>query len=484
MPSLLSSAAKFAEAIKNWHFFPGRKPVALYPNHPAPGNPNFAPSIPPKPIERLNINITTAGSIIVAIEEYQEIMWRVRPTAWPSMPHDPREISDIKFHMNGLLQTLQCIIPDYLHEVPGPLRETMDCLGQSLVRLESINPDVRGKWQSFNQASDFSKGNAYIDILNLTNMKLRQLKDMAIGNTFEPPIEDREAESFAAMIIESSAITRAPAVNSGPQKVALWGLGMVLRLGKRKETTWEPEPQRPQKAVALQPPVLTIQPTAAQVLPSTTPLQPAPTPLSVHENPWLPTPPTQAANINIPGVTTTNGLSTGLPADIPQITAPIRIVPHPVSEHCNVRPIIIATPSSSPTHVAIREATEKLRIQRQRDKELRAKAKLRKKREAKEAKRKAALATRMAINIARQAALSWVRNTDNVSPGTLIVETEHIEHANPSGEENIPLGPAPPPTPANGASQVKDIFTANLEFSKKPISKVTGNPTSLFRLIS
>ncbi|KAK6352095.1 hypothetical protein TWF730_008926 [Orbilia blumenaviensis] len=179
--------------------------IKIYPDHPTPGNPNFAPSVGPKPVEELGIESTTAGSLIVTIEDYQDLICKIRPKGLPNMPYTTEQISEIKFHMMALLQSIKCIIPLELHEVPGTLKETMDCLTQSLIRLENINKDIRGRWQTFNQLSDYTGSNIYQEVLNLTNMKLRQLKDMAIGNTFPSPVVDRDAQSAMTMIVEETA---------------------------------------------------------------------------------------------------------------------------------------------------------------------------------------------------------------------------------------------------------------------------------------
>ncbi|KAF3218639.1 hypothetical protein TWF106_007611 [Orbilia oligospora] len=522
MTDLFKTVYHFMEAMENWYPFPSRT-VLLYPNRCKPGNPNFAPVIPPNPIARLCINETTAWSLIVAVEEYQAIMWRVRPTAWPSMPHDERQISDIIFHMTGLLQTMRSIIPDHLHEIPGPLKETMDCLAQSLIRLESINPDIRGQWQTFNDVSSHTSSNTYQEILDLTNMKLRQLRDKAIGDTFPSPVEDKEAESAAAMIIESTTLRQEniKTDSTGKQSPKIWGILINFNVfRRRKETTSDPSSglqTSPEQLTPSSPavaPIPIIQPI------SPTPMSPIPTPSSVAPS-WWPRlesrggsdtdsgPPStlsfvavRAPPLNIPGIPYRI-------LDTP-VGSPVTAPPYsPVSKNATVAPIPIGTPSSSPTHVAIREAAEGYRRKKAAEFQLKP-----------EGRRKPISQSRMARAAARRAAMGFHSNLnpDPIS-GVIVGEALHIENvgrqaprprtpkppprvqttrprssrarharvrvvqARPTGgdDENVPRALALAGPPASPALQSQPSFT-RADFAKQMIPKTGVTPVSLLSI--
>ncbi|KAK6499147.1 hypothetical protein TWF481_011718 [Arthrobotrys musiformis] len=414
MSSLFASVSRFADAMKEWYPYAARRPAALYPNHPAPGNPNFCPSIPPNPVPRLGINITTAGSIIVAIEEYQATVRDVRPTAWPSMPYDERQISDIKFHMAAILQTLTVIIPDHLHEVPGPLKETMDCLAQSLMRFETISPDIRGKWRTFNHVEANTSSNTFQEILNLTNMKLRQLRDKAIGETFSSPVIDREEQSVAAMIIESPPRQNRGTTNGVSKslwKTSLLGISINLNIfGHRKQPVAQEAPRlQPSRAST---PVLlqTERPTVRQHNqwegPHPTPqasetLSVASGPFSYRETTTLP--------VDIPGLLIDSPETQSYAIDIPY---------SPVSKHATICPIPIGSPSSSPTHVAIREAAVEYRRKRAAEQACQAKE-----------RRKAINRAWIARRAARRAGMNFASVASIPISGTAAAaETQHIEN--------------------------------------------------------
>ncbi|KAK6513592.1 hypothetical protein TWF506_008029 [Arthrobotrys conoides] len=530
MTKLFPTWLAFVQAIEDWYPYPSRA-FLLYPNHPAEGNPNFAPAIPPNPIERLCINTTTAGSLIVAIEEYQSITWRFRPTAWPSMPHDKRQISDIKFHMTALLQTMRNIIPDDLHEVPGPLKETMDCLAQSLIRLESINPDIRGQWRIFNDVSSHTStsSNTYQEILNLTNMKLRQLKDKAIGDTFPSPIEDREAQSAADMIIESTTNRQENVKpdSTGKRSSKIWGIPINFNIfRKRKDTASEPSKiQQPHKErVRLPistsapnpypwwpqeiPPGWYASPKQADLLPPVSASVPIP---CTPEDPVIPDFP---QNFFQPGSQLSFIALRDFDFNIPYRTGNTPVgspddagLPYsPVSKNATVPPIRIGTPSSSPTHVAIREAAQGYR--RKKALEVRFQQDHRRYKSISRGKMAKAAARRIEQGLSSPP-------PDPIS-GVAVGEAQHIENvgfqaprprtpkppprvqttrpkpskvrvraiqARPTGgdDENVPRAPTPAAPHATPALQSQPLLT-RADFAKQVVPKTGSNPVSLLSL--
>ncbi|KAF3133704.1 hypothetical protein TWF569_010392 [Orbilia oligospora] len=418
MTDLFKTVYHFMEAMENWYPFPSRT-VLLYPNRCKPGNPNFAPAIPPNPIARLCINKTTAGSLIVAIEEYQAIMWRVRPTAWPSMPHDERQISDIKFHLTGLLQTMR----------------------------KSINPDIRGQWQTFNDVSSHTSSNTYQEILNLTNMKLRQLRDKAIGDTFPSPVEDKEAESAAAMIIESTTPRQEniKADSTGKRSPKIWGIPINFNVfRKRKETISESSSGLQTPPEQPTPPLPAVTPIPIMQSINPTPMSPIPTPSSVAPS-WWPRPESRGGSDTDSGPPSTLSFVavrapplniSGIPyriLDTPVgslVTAP----PYsPVSKNATVAPIPIGTPSSSPTHVAIREAAEGYRRKKATEFQLKP-----------EGRRKPISQSRMARAAARRAAMGFHSNP-NPDPISGVIVGEVLRIENVGRQVPRPRTPKPPP---------------------------------------
>ncbi|KAK6339955.1 hypothetical protein TWF718_009344 [Orbilia javanica] len=442
MAYLFESPNRFGETIKDWYPYPARANI-LYPNRPSLSNPNFPVIHPPKPMRVLGINRTTAGSLIVAIEEYQSITWKFRPTAWPSMPHDKRQIADIKFHMAGLLQTMKAIIPNHLHEVPSPLKETMDCLAQSLIRLESINPDIRGQWRTFNDVSAHTSSNIYQEILNLTNMKLRQLKDGAIGETFKYPIEDAEALDAAAMIIESTAPRKGTATTETSAKRPLNFFGIPLsfslfRRQKQKEPASESLPELlPEQEVS----------EALSELEPSPPTQTLPIPILDNRSPlregWCyPSTPEEGSDTDFSEATEDSsyiayrkppppipGISYQM-IDTPEIQSPVPEFDYsPISKNATVLPIRIKTPSSSPTHAAIREAAEEYR--RKKTAEVPFLLRPRKRRLSPAAIARAA---------ARRAAMGFF-SAPKPSSGTNVGQTQHIENVGHPTEASTPEMP-------------------------------------------
>ncbi|RVD88935.1 uncharacterized protein DFL_003099 [Arthrobotrys flagrans] len=465
MAYLFESPARFADTIRDWYPFPARA-SCLYPNNPSLDNPNFPVGRPPKPIRSLGIGRTTARSLIVAIEEYQSIMWRVRPTAWPRMTHDKRQIADIRLHMSGLLQTMKCIIPDHLHEVPGPLKETIDCLAQSLIRLESINPDIRGQWRTFNDVSTYTSSNIYQEILNLTNMKLRQLKDMTIGDTFTSPVEDIEAQSAAAMIIESTAPRQETAQTDTASKRSpkFWGMSLNFNIfRKRKQRVPTPTPQ-PSPGLEAQP----------ETPPPFIPFLP-PSPVEVDRSDWCVPPIPSSPSTDFTKDTEDSSYIHFRPipipipgasyhyTDIPKIQSPVLGVLYlSVSNNAIIPPIQIGTPSSSPTNVAIREAAEEYRRKKALEVELQPRPKKKATGPANRARMARAAARRVAMN-------SRTNPNPNPSFSANVGETQYTEHV---GQPTTTRVGAPKPPPRVHTTRPKQLRVRHTR-----VRLVRGRPT-------
>ncbi|EWC44858.1 hypothetical protein DRE_00917 [Drechslerella stenobrocha 248] len=185
-----------------WRIFPATKP----PPPPFPLQPradfNRRSCPRPRPPSFLAITIATAGSIIGVIEDYEHILLELRRSIGPHMPPSEEDIATLKLHLSCLLQSLQVILrPSNLHP-DNPFNGLLCQLNRSLAALDRIRPP----WRKHDPAS-FSHTIIYANLIDTTNMKLRQYKDMAHGHIFPQPIvspPDRDAATDIMFRMASS----------------------------------------------------------------------------------------------------------------------------------------------------------------------------------------------------------------------------------------------------------------------------------------
>ncbi|KAF3935125.1 hypothetical protein ABW20_dc0101443 [Dactylellina cionopaga] len=183
-------------AADKWRIYPGCKPALVYPMQPDSDNSSLAPVPTPKPASHLGINQTTAGSCIRAIEDYEEQMLLLRRRIGPGLHPSAGDLQELQYHLSGLLKDISVIVPKDLLSATGPWKDLLEQLEKSIKAIPRIEP----RWNKHNPAT-FTKQIMYDNLLNVTNMKLHQFKDMIQGHNFEIKTEMQEIKDVLSELI-------------------------------------------------------------------------------------------------------------------------------------------------------------------------------------------------------------------------------------------------------------------------------------------